>query len=180
MYMPIKRQGIIWTNADPVHRRIYAALGGDELTPNMGQTIITKDDRDHTHTQRNVFHTDGKLRNASYHADNFSHRWVAKQETGIWQGHLHWRTVGGVSQHEHIMTCKLFLYYWSFVRWMNRSPVDSLHKWYVMRSFDIYFDISLIKLFNKQSSCRRFQMPGRSCVITEIYLICYIFIGSYN
>ena len=26
-----KRQAIIWTNADPIHWRIYAALGGDEL-----------------------------------------------------------------------------------------------------------------------------------------------------
>ena len=26
------RQAIIWTNADRVHWRIYAALGGDELT----------------------------------------------------------------------------------------------------------------------------------------------------
>ena len=26
-----RRQAIIWTNADSVHRRIYAALGGDEL-----------------------------------------------------------------------------------------------------------------------------------------------------
>ena len=24
------RQGIIWTNADPINRRIYAALEGDE------------------------------------------------------------------------------------------------------------------------------------------------------
>ena len=29
---PSMWQAIIWTNADPVHRRIYAALGGDELT----------------------------------------------------------------------------------------------------------------------------------------------------
>ena len=28
----IRRQAIIWTNADPVHWRIYAALGGDGLT----------------------------------------------------------------------------------------------------------------------------------------------------
>ena len=26
-----RRQAIIWANADPVHWRIYAALGGDEL-----------------------------------------------------------------------------------------------------------------------------------------------------
>ena len=28
-----KRQAIIWTNADRIHWRIYAALEGDELTP---------------------------------------------------------------------------------------------------------------------------------------------------
>ena len=26
-----RRQAIIWINADPIHWRIYAALGGDEL-----------------------------------------------------------------------------------------------------------------------------------------------------
>ena len=25
------RQAIIWTNADPIHWRVYAAQGGDEL-----------------------------------------------------------------------------------------------------------------------------------------------------
>ena len=29
---PNGRQAIIWTNADPIHWRIYVALGGDELT----------------------------------------------------------------------------------------------------------------------------------------------------
>ena len=29
---PNRRQTIIWTNADPIYRRIYAALGGEELT----------------------------------------------------------------------------------------------------------------------------------------------------
>ena len=28
---PNRRQAIIWTNADPIHWRIYVALGGDEL-----------------------------------------------------------------------------------------------------------------------------------------------------
>ena len=28
---PKRRQTINWTNADPVHRRIYVALGGDQL-----------------------------------------------------------------------------------------------------------------------------------------------------
>ena len=30
---PSSRQAINWTNDDPVRRRIYAALGGDELSP---------------------------------------------------------------------------------------------------------------------------------------------------
>ena len=29
---PNRRQAITWTNADPVHWRTYAALGGDELS----------------------------------------------------------------------------------------------------------------------------------------------------
>ena len=28
---PNRRQAIFWTNADLIHGRIYAALGGDEL-----------------------------------------------------------------------------------------------------------------------------------------------------
>ena len=27
----VRRQAIFWTNDDSIHRRIYAALGGDEL-----------------------------------------------------------------------------------------------------------------------------------------------------
>ena len=29
---PFRRQAIIWTSVHPFHRRIYAELGGDELT----------------------------------------------------------------------------------------------------------------------------------------------------
>ena len=32
--VPNRRLAIIWTDADPIHWRIYAALGGDELKPN--------------------------------------------------------------------------------------------------------------------------------------------------
>ena len=36
----IRRQAIIWTNADPIHWRIYAALGGDQLSlPVLGTAI---------------------------------------------------------------------------------------------------------------------------------------------
>ena len=33
------RQAIFWTNADPIHWRIYAALGGDELTDHARQLL---------------------------------------------------------------------------------------------------------------------------------------------
>ena len=29
----VRRQTIIWTNSDPIHRRFCAPLGGDEFTP---------------------------------------------------------------------------------------------------------------------------------------------------
>ena len=34
--VPNRRQAIIWTDADPIHWRIYAALGEDELIDKMG------------------------------------------------------------------------------------------------------------------------------------------------
>ena len=37
---PNRRQAITWTNADPVDWRIYAALGGDELTPHKQEILI--------------------------------------------------------------------------------------------------------------------------------------------
>ena len=40
---PNYRQAIIWTKADPIHWRIYTALGGDELiyrqTSNMSRNL---------------------------------------------------------------------------------------------------------------------------------------------
>ena len=38
---PIRRQAIIWTNSEPVHWRIYVALGGDELNHVFDQQYCT-------------------------------------------------------------------------------------------------------------------------------------------
>ena len=38
---PYRRQAITWINADPVHRRIYAALGGYLLRNYMNANIVT-------------------------------------------------------------------------------------------------------------------------------------------
>ena len=45
--MPNRRQAIIWTNADPIHWQIYAALGGDEL---MSITIFIYIDVSNLHS----------------------------------------------------------------------------------------------------------------------------------
>ena len=38
---PTRRQAIIWTNAGPIQWRIYAALGGDELTSGAQEIWLT-------------------------------------------------------------------------------------------------------------------------------------------
>ena len=45
-----------------------------------------------------------------------------------------------------------------FVRGIHWSPVDSLHKGPVMRSFDVFFDISVCKQLNKQSRGKWIKM----------------------
>ena len=39
--VPYRRQAIIWTNADPFHLCIYAALRGDELASKVSQAGVT-------------------------------------------------------------------------------------------------------------------------------------------
>ena len=36
---PYRRQAIIWTNADPIHWRIYESLGGDEFSRNQHTAV---------------------------------------------------------------------------------------------------------------------------------------------
>ena len=44
--MPNRRQAVIWTNADPVHWRLYAALEGDELTNDyMGHPVARREQK---------------------------------------------------------------------------------------------------------------------------------------
>ena len=48
-----------------------------------------------------------------------------------------------VYPHDDSMPCKGFPHYWPFVRGIHRSPMDSPHTGSVMRSFDIFFPLSL-------------------------------------
>ena len=69
-----------------------------------------------------------------------------------------------LSIHVYVMTWKRFPLYWPFGRDSHRSPVDSHHKGPVMRNFEVFFVVSLIKKWNKQSSCL-----WCSCDITLMY-----------
>ena len=51
---PSRRQAIIWTNVDPIHRRIYAALGGDELTAFSYDEIVSSWFKRHWNLPRSV------------------------------------------------------------------------------------------------------------------------------
>ena len=67
-----------------------------------------------------------------------------------------------------VMTWRRFPHYWPFVRGIHRSPVDSsykrpvmrrafpCHTQTIMRSFDVFFDVSLTKPLNKPPSSRWF------------------------
>ena len=69
--------------------------------------------------------------------------------------------------HDDIMIWKNFLHHWPFQRRNHWSPFDSPPKGPAME-FDFFFDDSLNKLLNKQSSCQWFEMPWSSCYFTVI------------
>ena len=53
--------------------------------------------------------------------------------------------------HEDVIKMETFPRYWTFVRIIHWSPVNSPHKWPVTLSFDIFFDLRLNKRLSKQS-----------------------------
>ena len=48
----------------------------------------------------------------------------------------------------------------------HRSPMDSPHKWPVMRIFDVFFVVPPNNLLNKQPGCRWFKVPWSLCDVT--------------
>ena len=63
-----------------------------------------------------------------------------------------------VSPHDDVGTISAFC---PFVRWIHRSPVNSLHKRPVTRSFDVFLDLRLNKRLGKQSWGWWFETPLR-------------------
>ena len=59
--------------------------------------------------------------------------------------------------HANVITWKCFLSYWPFVGGIHWSPVDSPHKGAVMQTFDVFLDVSPIKLSNKHWWCQQLK-----------------------
>ena len=64
-------------------------------------------------------------------------------------------------KHYDVIKWKHFPRYWTFVRGIHRSPVNSPAQRPVTRSFDIFFDLRLIKWLSKQSWGSWFDTPSR-------------------
>ena len=73
--------------------------------------------------------------------------------------------IAAISADDDCIPWKNFAYYWLFVRGIDRWPVDPHKKWPLMRSFDVFFDINLNKLWKKHSGCIWFETAWRSCDI---------------
>ena len=62
------------------------------------------------------------------------------------------------------MTCECFLHHWTLVKGIHQLPVDSPHKGSVIRSFDIFFVVSLNSPLNKLLSQKCSQtLTWRHC-----------------
>ena len=65
-------------------------------------------------------------------------------------------------QHDYVIKMETFSALQSFVRGIHRSPVDFPSQSPVTQSFDVSFDVRLIKRLNKQSRCWWFETPWPS------------------
>ena len=65
--------------------------------------------------------------------------------------------------HDDVIKWKHFPCYWPFMRGIHRWPVNSPHKWPVMRRFDVFFDLRL----NKRLSY--YGTPKRTLMLIFLY-----------
>ena len=72
------------------------------------------------------------------------------------------------SYHDGVVPSEHLAHYWSSVRGIHGSPVNSPHEGPVMQTFDGSNVVSLNKLLNKPPSYRWFETLERSCDVTVI------------
>ena len=66
-----------------------------------------------------------------------------------------------LNKHDDVIKWKHFPRYWPFVRGIHRSPVNSPAQRPVTRSFDVFFDLCLIKQLSKHSRGWWFETLSR-------------------
>ena len=79
--------------------------------------------------------------------------------------------------HDDVIKWKHFPHHWPFVRGIHRSPVNSPHKCQWHSSFDVFFDLRLIKRLSKHS--RGWWFETLSCPLwrhcnEHIYYGCFV------
>ena len=79
-------------------------------------------------------------------SERVMHRWV-KSPVAL----LLFSIFGFGTHHDDVIKWKHFPRNWPFVQGIHRSPVNSLHKGHMTRSFGFFFDLRLNKRLSKQS-----------------------------
>ena len=77
--------------------------------------------------------------------------------------------------HNDVMTWKLFLDHWPFVRGIQKSLVNSFHNELVLRSFDVCFVVSPNKLLEQTVVLPVIDTPWCMCEVTVTFLFVYIY-----
>ena len=140
--MPNRRQTIIWTNAGPIHWRIYVALGGDESLPkNMAWISIV------------TFTVFCEMSLPIYAmATHYSDVIMGAMESQITSLTIVCLTVdSGADQRKHQSSASL-----AFVWGIHRWPVNSPHKWPVTRKMSPFDDVIMIFEFR---ACMSHYIP---------------------
>ena len=123
---PNRRQAITWTNDDPVHWRIYASLGEDELTGDIPFLSLTNDSVRH-----------------------YSDVIIGAMASQITSPTIVYSTVySGADQRKHQSSASL-----AFVRGIHRWPVNSPHKGAVTRKMFPFVDVIMTSL-SLRGSCK--------------------------
>ena len=156
---PNRRQAMIWTNADAIRWRIYAALGADELrgvfnrasdwlagVPLANQKLLFRVFVNQISFEWNFFELSTLMMKSSYqeannHCCNVIMGTMASQITSLT---IVYSTVySSGDQRKHQSSESL-----AFVRGSRRRPVNSPHKWPVTRKMFPFDDVIMKLMWN--------------------------------
>ena len=152
---PALVQIIMWNSADPVHWRIYAALGGDELIPLSVPYCRT--------FAITVFYT-GRVIHKQFQPvpENYSATYVSCLHPHLVQRWHLTSTRNHILEikHDDVIKWKHFPRYWPFVWGIHRWPVNSPHKGQWRGALIFSLNSAFDKRLSKQSWGWWFETPS--------------------